>query len=199
MPLSIYAQQRVVHPGGVYTYSNSSFFPIDAQLLGNQGQKDGNGVVHNFSFTYEIHTKFTYVAGQNFQFTGDDDVYVFINGTKVLDLGGVHGAISGNVILLDGKAFCYNASNQFLVAGIVQSVSSTYATSLAALWTAAGKTGTCPIQAGDRYIDLQLVSKATCTLDFFFAERHTTQSNFRIDTSILLQQPVVTTIDPLYD
>lgn len=114
---------------GVYTYSNSSFFPIDGQLFGNYGS-------HNYHFTYELHTDFTYQAGQKFTFTGDDDLWVFINGQLVIDLGGIHGAETASV-LLDS---------------------------------------------------LGLTSGSNYTFDLFFAERHTVASNFRIDTSIKLNE-----------
>lgn len=196
MPLSITLSNGKSTAGGVYTYSTNKFFPIDGQLLGNQGQKDSSGTVRNFSFTYELNTKFSYVAGQNFMFTGDDDVWVFVNGTKVIDLGGVHGAVSGNVVLFDGKAFIYNASIPFPVTGSVKKVSSSYASSLASKWSAAGLSGTAP-KSGAIYIDLGLEDGQKCTLDFFFAERHVTESNFRIDTSIVLQE--AKPITALYD
>ncbi len=82
-------------PGsGIYQYSSSAYFPVDGQGFGNYGSTG-----HNFHFTTEIHTLFTYQLGQNFSFTGDDDVFVFINDQLAIDLGGVHAAETGSVNL----------------------------------------------------------------------------------------------------
>ncbi|MEZ4427118.1 MAG: fibro-slime domain-containing protein [Nannocystaceae bacterium] len=116
--------------GGIYTYDNPAFFPIDEQGLGNEGNE------HNYHFTYEIATEFTYHGGEVFTFTGDDDLFTFINGKLAIDLGGVHGPLTGTVDL-DAQAAAL---------GIVP---------------------------GQKY-----------SLHFFFAERHTSESNFRIDTTI---------------
>lgn len=85
---------RETTPGsGVFSFLSNSFFPIDGQLFGNQGRSN------NFHFTLELHTNFTYRGGEVFQFTGDDDIWVFINNRLVVDLGGVHSAASGSVNL----------------------------------------------------------------------------------------------------
>ncbi len=177
--------------GGVYTYQSNSFFPLDGKLFGNQ---DLN---HNFHFTFELHTTFTYKPGQYFTFVGDDDVWVFINGVQVIDLGGVHPALTGSVLLFDGKAFV--DKNHFAVGDIVKLVDTTMANQLATAWANAGLEGSCPVQSGDKYVNLGLSDGDSCTLDFFFSERHTTQSNFRIDTSIELAEVAPTSVSPLYD
>jgi fibro-slime domain-containing protein len=56
---------------------------------------------HNFSFTSEVQYWFHYDQGTNarLDFTGDDDVFVFVNGHLAVDLGGIHVPMDGSVTI----------------------------------------------------------------------------------------------------
>lgn len=115
---------------GLFVYSDTSFFPIDGELLGNEGYN------HNYHFTLQAETTFQYVGGEVFRFTGDDDMWVYINRRLAINLGGLHQPRSA-AVQLDEIA------------------------------------GAHGLTRGETY-----------PLHFFFAERHTVNSNFTIETSI---------------
>src|SRR5262249_10318344 len=121
--------------GGISTFESTRFFPLDNAGWGNSG-KDEDGKMRNFSFTTELHTKFKYQGGETFRFSGDDDLWVFINGRLAIDLGGLHPAVTSEIDL-DQDA-----------SGL-------------------------GIEKGNVY-----------SLELFHAERHTSASNFRVDTPL---------------
>lgn len=77
---------------------DNGFFPLDGMGF-NQQSTDFAGAQHNFHFTTEIHTSFVYKGGEVFSFSGDDDLWLFINGKLAIDLGGLHPQRDGSVAL----------------------------------------------------------------------------------------------------
>jgi fibro-slime domain-containing protein len=78
---------------GMYTYVNEAFFPVDSILFGD------DELDHNYWFTAQVHTQILYKGGETYDFSSDDDLWVFINRRLAVDLGGIHATLSGSVSL----------------------------------------------------------------------------------------------------
>jgi fibro-slime domain-containing protein len=87
---------------GTYEFNSPQFFPLDGRGWGDTLASPApygftNPDHHNYGFAMEIHRTFQYIPGMVFDFTGDDDVWCFVDGKLVMDLGGIHGPSSGQV------------------------------------------------------------------------------------------------------
>lgn len=102
---------------------DANYFPL------NTSAQSGNACKLNYGFGQKFDLKFKLtddgtVVGKNpknqadttnipieFNFSGDDDVWVFIDGQLVLDVGGDHGVVSGTIDFKDKKATVYGVKN----------------------------------------------------------------------------------------
>lgn len=102
--------------GTIYNGTNggdeSGFYPLENLGYEQPGlltTTSAVGATHNGGFTLRGESQFVYNKDSDlyFTFTGDDDVYMYINGTLALDLGGAHGRNSKTVNLNDLDATKY--------------------------------------------------------------------------------------------
>lgn len=83
------------------TGAGNNFYPLDKVLPSYEESERGNNHNNYFGMRYDVTFKIgDYVGPLNYKFTGDDDLWVVLDGKKiVIDLGGIHSAATGNVDL----------------------------------------------------------------------------------------------------
>ena len=152
------------------TASSLQFYPIDGlgydAILGDTTdktdspyEKDKNGNITatvrpedpNGSYTLRGEAQFVYQEDLYFEFSGDDDVYMYVNGVLALDLGGAHGICTKRVNLKDVATKCH------------------------------------------------LTPGEVATFTFFYMERNSDASNFKIETNMELVQRAIDVEKKAYD
>eukprot|EP01133_Synstelium_polycarpum_P012118 gene12118-14176_t len=107
MQLDLTFNASIVNGETIYTLQDDLFFPIDNEgfddpaVWGGVDPKwtDTTGKQHNFHFCIRMNSAFTMKKGLTFNFTGDDDVWLFINNQLVVDLGSIHYMEHGSISL----------------------------------------------------------------------------------------------------
>ncbi|MEM9088013.1 MAG: fibro-slime domain-containing protein, partial [Cyanobacteria bacterium P01_F01_bin.53] len=126
---------------------------------------------HNYHFTQEIATTFVYRGSEHFEFQGDDDLWVFINGRLVVDLGGLHASAKARIDLsLSNKRNRSVTPDQALTLRLKDDLG---------------------IDHADEYTELSLEVGKVYDIHIFHAERHTFESNFNLYTSLQLKPAVI--------
>jgi fibro-slime domain-containing protein len=144
-----------------FQFSKGGWFPIDGLGWGNTpGQND------NFSFTSETRYWFEYTGAATLDFTGDDDVFVYVNKVLAVDLGGLHGATDVHITLDAANGTGYSCD--FVAPGPGAALAGC---------NSATQTG------GGHIVNLGLTIGNVYEIVVFQAERHTTASNYRLTLS----------------
>jgi fibro-slime domain-containing protein len=142
-----------------YGYETANFFPLDDLGWGNGVDK------HNYSFTSQTRYWFQYTGVATLIFRGDDDVFVYINKTLAVDLGGLHQSTNGQITLDAANGTGYSCD--FVAPGV-------------------GNTNNCDSAArtgGGHVVNLGLELGKVYEIVVFQAERRLSASNYRLTLS----------------
>lgn len=191
--------------------NNGQFFPFDPASevftgVGDDGtleyDSDDHDALHsndddlNHFFGLTMHTQFTQPAdgktadGKDvtYNFSGDDDVWVFVDGMLVGDVGGIHGATNLEINFATGKVFVYRDGD----GGRINRYDKGTDTKVEETTIRGMMMHANPNLAPEYFDDETLADYSTHTLQFFYLERGHTDSNMSL--SFNLQETPATTI-----
>ena len=154
---------------GIYAgETKSPYFLDDGRGVMGITEEGGTFVNRNYNFALASNGEFVYHYDEDlfFQFEGDDDVYLFINGELVLDIGAAHSITSVSMTV-----------NEYVdwARKVLANQSDYTATEIA------------------RAEKLNLIDGEKYTFDFYYMERHGWGSNCRIATNIVVTDPALDT------
>lgn len=112
--------------------SNGNYFPLNSSDQSGDASKLNYGFGQKFDLKFRLTSDGKVVDSENnkvpieFNFSGDDDVWVFIDGQLVLDVGGDHDVVEGTIDFANKKAKVNrvkkNTSNNGGEAGVIKDV-----------------------------------------------------------------------------
>ena len=150
----------VTDTGGDYRYETESYYFADDGILTlTEGGDSYEG--RNFNYVMASNGEFVYMEEENlfFEFEGDDDVYLFLNGQLVLDIGGAHGITKAKI---DVNEYVTWARDEVEEKGE---------------------------NASEQAKALALTEGEICQFDFYYMERHGYGANCRIVTNMHVTDP----------
>lgn len=175
-----YDRSVVFHRIGnnTYEFGSKGVFPLDDVDFSKDDSASGLG--HNFHFTahMRIPMKISADGTEQFWFSGDDDVWVYLNGQLVLDLGGLHSDTQGSFHIDANGNVVSTVDNVADPACRVQNVKDPRTTDYNTYNSQVENA--CPRAPKTYTYSLGLKTGDVVNLDFFYAERSTTESNTHI-------------------
>ena len=184
---------------GDYGCTGTPYFREDgARIYADYGNTYVN---RNYNYVMQANAEFVYHYQDDlfFQFEGDDDVYLFVNGELVLDIGAAHSITSvkmqmNDYVLRAQKEMSFLKQNY----GYRPDVSDE---KFEKILNEAVKNGAIQASQKDyyrRWHRLNLIDGENYTIDFYYMERHGWGANMRVATNILMTDPTMITEKKAY-
>ncbi len=165
--------QLLNYYSGKITSSSDASYKLFEKVVAQNGYADMYSIdfdeQSDFYFGMDIHFDFAQpiggVAGKNnddmtFNFTGDDDVWVYLDGVLFLDLSGIHSHVGGTINFKEGKVYYYGLGD---FAGAVESTPYKVLT-FAEILAAAGRDTSVLVNGS-------FADESVHSLDFYYMER----------------------------
>ena len=95
-----------------FSFHQDEFYPLDeVEFSKNDSANDDR---HNHLFTMNFAVPFTTLLSGNesFEITADDDTFVFVGDKLAVDLGGIHGAMTGQFVIHDNGDVYAGVNNE---------------------------------------------------------------------------------------
>ena len=156
----------------------------------------------DYNYVLQANAEFVYHYQDDlfFQFQGDDDVYLFVNGELVMDIGAAHSVTAvdfsmNRYVLQAQKELSFLKQNY----GYRPDMSEEKFEELLSIAKKDGKALT-EEQKKDcrRWHHLNLIDGNTYSIDFYYMERHGWGANMRVATNILMTDPAIDTEKKAY-
>ncbi len=161
---------------------NKGFFPFNYRLDGSNADMSTteNGIYHyGMSFTTEFYIPSSGQYGDGndivFEFSGDDDVLVYIDDVLVLDNGGLHGARYANINFTK-KSVSY----QYIADVETATVTNAYSEGITYTYGAENAGISTRNQAAIEYLNKIATDGEQHTFKFYYLERGSTESNCKL-------------------
>ncbi len=152
----------------------------------------GSYAGRNYNYVMQANGEFVYHYDDDlfFDFEGDDDVYMFVNGELVLDIGAAHSITVVGFKMNDYVAAAQQKMKELSAYGYDPEMTDEELDALLAKVSGLDADEKADYKRMHR---LNLIDGKSYPIDFYYMERHGTGANMRIATNIVMTDPTLVT------